>query len=198
MLPINLLQQEKEKVDNLAQKLDPYYQRYAKDLPEDLLKKINSLQTYKQITSSGLEKVKEILIDLYVLSFTLEKAIENPDEFQKTYGEQKQTPSSDSNVKETQTQSIPSQVTKTDQPNQISTTDENQKINIKLAQNTAQASQIPNSQIKTSPQEQASQKIKIDIKEPSSQTAQLPISEESPKDSSPEDLTPPPASKIEL
>lgn len=202
MLSLNELQQEKEKITALTQRLEPYYQRDAKDLPENLIKEINSLKSFKQITSSGLERVRDILINLHVTNLALEKAIENPEKFQQTYGtstqqesKQKVTPpiSIDSvSQKNKLPESIPEKISNN---NETQSTVKEPKITIKITgenlpqTNQAQLDAKNNVEpVKTSElNQQTPDRNQIDKN--NQQATKIPPQE---------DLLPPPASKIEL
>lgn len=91
MLNQNQITNELDFTNSLLQKLEPYYSREVRDLPEALITELRKIKIGPKITTSGLEKVSNITLGLLIAKQNLEEALEDPEGFKTRYKNTKQT-----------------------------------------------------------------------------------------------------------
>lgn len=70
------LQNELNRIEKLAPKLDPYWQREIQELPKELITEIKQISVIPSYTSGGIESVGSVLKDLYIAKALLQDEIE--------------------------------------------------------------------------------------------------------------------------
>lgn len=71
-MPSNFLLQELNKIKKLIPKLEPYWRREARELPDDLKKELYQIKAIPPLTSGGLESVNSILETLFLAQLNIE------------------------------------------------------------------------------------------------------------------------------
>lgn len=74
------LTDELNKIKNLIPKLQPYWQREIRGLPDDLSKELKTIKVIPHLTTSGLETVNSSLEYLYFAQINLEEMIKKEKE----------------------------------------------------------------------------------------------------------------------
>lgn len=87
MLSQNAIQQQLDLTNQMIQKLNEYQDRTINNLPDNIQLSLKKLPVYKNMTSSGFEKVSSILMRLYISQYYLQEAYENPEKFKKKYSQ---------------------------------------------------------------------------------------------------------------
>jgi len=99
MLTKNQINEQLTFTKDLIEQLKPYFEREVKELPTEIIDKIKTIKVGPQITTSGLEKVNNILLGLYVAENQLEDAYSDPEGFKKRNSSQPVTPAQKTTVK---------------------------------------------------------------------------------------------------